>query len=202
MSARFVLGKLAASLATLIFVVVFNFFLFRVVAGDPVATLFRGRNLSEGQREELRQQFGLDGSKLDQFWAYLQQTAQLNFGRSYTSNEPVMAEIASRAWPTILLVGVAAVLSAVIGVLLGIVAAWNRGRKSDYAATSFTMTTYSMPDFWLGMLLLVGFARHARLVPDRRLHRSRGPRRRDRSRPGRAAAPVLTSAHADPCLPG
>ena len=42
--------------------------------------------------------------------------------------------------------------------LLGIVAAWNRGRKSDYAATSFTMTTYSMPDFWLGMLLLVGFA--------------------------------------------
>jgi peptide/nickel transport system permease protein len=157
-SARFVLGRLAASLATLIFVVVFNFFLFRVVAGDPVATLFRGRNLTDAQREELRQQFGLDGSKLDQFWHYLQQTAHLNFGRSYTSNEPVMSEIASRAWPTILLVGVAAVLSAVVGVLLGIIAAWNRGRKSDYAATSFTMTTYSMPDFWLGMLFLVVFA--------------------------------------------
>ena len=69
-----------------------------------------------------------------------------------------MAEIASRAWPTVSLVGVAAILSAVIGVLLGIVAAWNRGRKSDYAATSFTMTTYSMPDFWLGMLLFVAFA--------------------------------------------
>jgi peptide/nickel transport system permease protein len=69
-----------------------------------------------------------------------------------------MSEIASRAWPTIALVGVSAVLSALIGVLLGVIAAWNRGRRSDYAATSFTMTTYSMPDFWLGMLLLVFFA--------------------------------------------
>jgi peptide/nickel transport system permease protein len=156
-SGRFVAGKLLASLATLVFVVVFNFFLFRVVAGDPVATLFRGRNLSDAQRDELRHQFGLDGSQLDQFWHYLVQTAHLNFGRSYTSNEPVMSEIASRAWPTILLVGVSAILSALIGVALGIIAAWNRGRKSDYAATSFTMTTYSMPDFWLGMLLLVAF---------------------------------------------
>jgi len=91
-SARFVLGKLAASLATLIFVVVFNFFLFRVVAGDPVATLFRGRNLSEGQREELRQQFGLDGSKLDQFWAYLQQTAQLRVGPRHRLLQPIGRE--------------------------------------------------------------------------------------------------------------
>jgi peptide/nickel transport system permease protein len=157
-SARFVAGKALASLVTLAFVLVFNYFLFRVVAGDPVANLFRGRNLSDSQKEELRQQFGLDGSQLEQFFRYLEQTVTLNFGRSYTSNEPVMSEIASRAWPTIALVGVSAVLSALIGVLLGVIAAWNRGRKSDYAATSFTMTTYSMPDFWLGMLLLVFFA--------------------------------------------
>ena len=158
MSARFVAGKALASLVTLAFVLVFNYFLFRVVAGDPVANLFRGRNLSDSQKEQLRQQFGLDGSQLEQFFRYLEQTVTLNFGRSYTSNEPVMSEIASRAWPTIALVGVSAVLSALIGVLLGVIAAWNRGRRSDYAATSFTMTTYSMPDFWLGMLLLVFFA--------------------------------------------
>ena len=158
MSARFVAGKALASLVTLAFVLVFNYFLFRVVAGDPVTNLFRGRNLSDSQKEQLRQQFGLDGSHLEQFFRYLEQTVTLNFGRSYTSNEPVMSEIASRAWPTIALVGVSAVLSALIGVLLGVIAAWNRGRKSDYAATSFTMTTYSMPDFWLGMLLLVFFA--------------------------------------------
>jgi peptide/nickel transport system permease protein len=157
-SARFVNLKILGALATLAFVVVFNFFLFRVVESDPVANLFRGRNLSLEQRQELRHQFGLDGSKLDQFGAYLRQTAQLNFGRSYISNEPVTEEIWSPAWPTIALVGISTLLSTIFGVLIGIAAAWKRGSPTDYASTGFTMATYAMPDFWLGMLLLVTFA--------------------------------------------
>jgi peptide/nickel transport system permease protein len=157
-SARYVAAKLLGSFATLAFVVVFNFFLFRVIATDPVANLFRGRNLTDDQRAELRSEFGLDGSQLDQFWSYLQQTASLNFGRSYITNEPVMAEIADKAPATIALVGVSAVLSAVIGIAIGVVAAWRRRSKTDYAATTTTMTLYSMPDFWLGMLLLSLFA--------------------------------------------
>lgn len=155
MSLRFVTLKVLGALATLAFVVVFNFFLFRVVEGDPVANLFRGRNLTEQQRDELRQQFGLDGSKLEQFGAYLGQTLQLNLGRSYISNEPVASEIWDRAWPTIALVGVSTLLSTIFGVLLGIAAAWKRGSPTDYGTTGFTMATYSMPDFWLGILLLV-----------------------------------------------
>jgi peptide/nickel transport system permease protein len=154
-SLRFVTLKVLGALATLAFVVVFNFFLFRVVEGDPVANLFRGRNLTEQQRDELRQQFGLDGSKLEQFGAYLGQTLQLNLGRSYISNEPVASEIWDRAWPTIALVGVSTLLSTIFGVLLGIAAAWKRGSPTDYGTTGFTMATYSMPDFWLGILLLV-----------------------------------------------
>ena len=106
MRGRFVITKLLGSLATLAFVVVFNFFLFRVVATDPVANLFRGRNLTQAQRDALIKEFGLDGSQLEQFWNYLQQTASLNFGRSYVTNEPVMSEIADKALPTIALVGV------------------------------------------------------------------------------------------------
>jgi peptide/nickel transport system permease protein len=157
-SVRFITTKLLGSLATLAFVVVFNFFLFRVIATDPVANLFRGRNLSDAQREALVREFGLDGSTLHQFWSYLQQTASLNLGRSYLTNEPVISEIADRAPATIALVGVSAVLSAVIGVMIGIVAAWRRRTKTDYAATTLTMTTYSMPDFWVGMLLLTVFS--------------------------------------------
>jgi peptide/nickel transport system permease protein len=153
-SARLVIGKLLGSLATLAFVVAFNFFLFRVVQGDPVANLFRGRNLTESQRDELTRQFGLDGSKLEQFWHYLTQTASLNFGRSYVTNQPVIDGIVEKAPATIALVGISAVLSAVFGILVGIAAAWRRGSKTDYAVTTSTMTLYSMPDFWLGMLLL------------------------------------------------
>jgi peptide/nickel transport system permease protein len=158
MSFGFVSRKVLGALATLAFVVCFNFFLFRVVESDPVGNLFRGRNLTEGQRLELQREFGLDGSTLEQFARYLEQTAQLNFGRSYTTSEPVMSLIWERAWPTIALVGVSTLLSAVFGVLIGIVAAWRRRSKADYGWTGFTMATYSMPDFWLGMLLLVTFA--------------------------------------------
>jgi peptide/nickel transport system permease protein len=156
-SARFVSRKVAGALVTLLFVVCFNFFLFRIVQGDPVANLFRGRNLTLQQRAELRTQFGLDGSKPHQFVAYLEQTAKLNLGRSYTSNDTVASEIARRAWPTVALVGVSTLLSTVFGVMIGIAAAWKRGSPTDYAGTSFTMATYSMPDFWLGMLLLTVF---------------------------------------------
>jgi peptide/nickel transport system permease protein len=158
MSFRFVTRKVLAALATLAFVICFNFFLFRVVEGDPVANLFRGKNLTIEQRQELRREFGLDGSKGEQFVRYLEQTARLNLGRSYSTNRPVRSDIWERAWPTIALVGVSSLLSAVFGVLIGIVAAWRRRSKVDYGWTGFTMATYSMPDFWLGMLLLVTFA--------------------------------------------
>ena len=158
MTPRILAAKRLGSLATLGFVVVFNFFLFRVVEEDPVASLFRGRNLSDSQRDELTREFGLDGSKLEQFWSYIQQTLSLNFGRSYITNQPVIEEIADKAPATIALVGIAAVLSAVLGVLIGVMAAWRRGSKRDYAATTATMTAYSTPDFWLGMLLLTLFA--------------------------------------------
>jgi peptide/nickel transport system permease protein len=155
MSFRFVTRKVAGALVTLLFVVCFNFFLFRVVEGDPVSNLFRGRNLTQEQRAELRTQFGLDGSHGRQFVAYLEQTAKLNLGRSYTSNNTVTSEILRRAWPTIALVGISTLLSTVFGVLIGIAAAWKRGSLTDYAGTSLTMATYAMPDFWLGMLLLI-----------------------------------------------
>jgi peptide/nickel transport system permease protein len=157
-SARFVTGKVLGSLATLAFVVCFNFFLFRVVEGDPVGSLFRGRNLTATQREALTKQFGLDGSTGEQFVRYLGQTAKLNLGRSYATNAPVSSEIAHKAGPTIALVGLSTLLSTIFGVLIGIAAAWRRRSKSDYAATTFTMATYSMPDFWVGMLLLTLFA--------------------------------------------
>jgi peptide/nickel transport system permease protein len=157
-TAGFISKKVLGALVTLIFVVCFNFFLFRVVETDPVANLYRGKELSQSQRDQLREDFGLNGSQGEQFVKYLGQTAQLNFGRSYSTNQPVWDEIKKKAGATIALVGIAAVLSAAIGILLGIAAAWRRRTKADYGITAFTMGAYSMPEFWLGMLLLTAFA--------------------------------------------
>ncbi len=158
MNARFAIGKVAGALITLGFVLVFNFFLFRVVQTDPVATLFRGRNIPQERLDQLRAEFGLDKPLGGQFVDYLQQTAQLNLGLSYQSRQPVWNEIKSKIPATVALVGTSAVLSAVIGTALGVAAAWRRGTKPDYSITTSTMLFYSMPDFWLGMLLLVGGA--------------------------------------------
>jgi peptide/nickel transport system permease protein len=146
------------SLITLAFVLVFNFFLFRVVQTDPIGSLFRGRNVPQSTLDNLRQSFGLDQPITTQFLLYLRETAQLNFGISYQTRQPVWDEIVAAIPATVALVGVSAVLSAVIGTVGGIVAAWRRNTWKDHSITSGTMVFYSMPDFWLGMILLVLFA--------------------------------------------
>ncbi len=137
---------------------VFNFFLFRVVQTDPIGSLFRGRNVPQETLDNLRASFGLDQPIGTQFLLYVRETAQLNFGISYQSRRAVWDEIVTAIPPTVALVGVAAAFSAVIGTIGGIIAAWRRNSWKDHTITSGTMVFYSMPDFWLGMLLLVGFA--------------------------------------------
>lgn len=158
MNARFVAGKVAGSVATLAFVLVVNFFLFRVVTDDPIGSMFRGRNMTPGQLDAKRRQFHLDGSKFEQFWAYLRETLRGNLGDSIASSRPVTTEIADALWPTIVLVGTATLVATVVGVLFGIYAGWRRGSRFDVGSTTFSMFTYSVPDFWLGMLLLVVFS--------------------------------------------
>jgi peptide/nickel transport system permease protein len=155
---RFILKKMLGSLLTLVFVLVFNFVLFRIVQSDPIGSLFRGRNVPAAKIADLRRAFGLDESLWVQFWAYVRQTFQLNFGISYQSRQPVWNEIVSAIPATVALVGISAVLSALIGTVGGVIAAWRRNTWKDHAITSGTMVFYSMPDFWLGMILLVGFA--------------------------------------------
>ena len=155
---RFIARKVAGSVLTLVFVLIFNFFLFRVVQDDPIGSLFRGRNVPRETIDNLREAFGLDQPLINQFFLYLRETFQGNLGISYQSRQPVWNEISRAILPTVTLVGISAILSAVIGTVMGIVAAWRRNSWKDHAITSGTMLFYSMPDFWLGMLLLVGLA--------------------------------------------
>jgi peptide/nickel transport system permease protein len=162
---RYVGKKVVGSVLTLAFVLVFNFFLFRVVQRDPIRSLFRGRNVPQSKLDDMRADFGLDEPMPTQFVLYLRQTARLDFGLSYQSRQPVWGDIVDKIWPTVLLVGTSALLSALIGIAGGVISAWRRGSKADYGITTSTMAFYSMPDFWLGMVLLLTFGVVLRWFP-------------------------------------
>lgn len=158
MSSRYVLRRVGAAFLSLVFVLALNFVLFRLVKSDPVGSLFRGRNVSQKAKDRLRAEFGLDKSMPEQFLKYIEQTAQGNLGISYSTRQPVVSEISSKIWPTVLLVGSATILSAIMGVFAGIRAAWRRNSAFDRGSTGASMFTYAIPDFYLGILLLAFFA--------------------------------------------
>ena len=155
-------------------VLVFNFFLFRVVDRDPLAR-YRGRSkLSQEQRAAIIKRFGLDGSKWDQFVQYISHTVRGDFGRSFDSTKPVKDEILDRLPNTLLLVGISTVLTIGIGLWIGIRAGWRRGgtlRQGQHAGDDGVVRH-------AGVLPRDAVPRvprcPARLVPDRWRHRSGG----------------------------
>ena len=162
---RYYGGKVLGSFGALMFVIVFNFFLFRVIPADPVRTLARNRLVSDAQVEELTRTLGLDQSLPRQFLTYLQNTFTGEFGLSFKYRQPVGDLVLERLWPTLLLVGTSTILATVIGIYLGMVSAWNRGKVVDHMSTGFSLTLYSMPEWWLGLVLLAVFAVGAGPIP-------------------------------------
>jgi peptide/nickel transport system permease protein len=152
---RYVVRRVLSSISTLIFVVLFNFFLFHVMPGDPVGLYTRGRDVDADQIRALRE--ALNRPLLEQLGAYLKNP----FSQSVDSvkyAQPVWDVIGPRVYPTLLLVGTATVLATIIGVWLGIRSGWKRGERFDKVATSTTLVLYSMPEFWFGMIMLIVFA--------------------------------------------
>ena len=162
---RYVFGKALGALGSLLFVLVVNFFLFRVLPGDPARSLTRGRVVSKEQLDAFSAQYGLDQPLPQQFLTYLTNTAQGDLGVSIRYNVPVSELIVDRMWPTIALVGVSTLLATVIGVYLGMVSAWRRGGSFDRFSTGITLTLYSMPEWWLGLLLIAGLSVGAGPLP-------------------------------------
>jgi peptide/nickel transport system permease protein len=157
---RYILGKVAQAVLTLAFVMVFNFFLFRVIPGDPAALLLRGTTAFNPENvQQVQEELGLDEPLPQQFLTYLGNTVTLSFGESFFLRGQDVAEVISeRIWPTMLLVATSTIASAVIGLIIGIYSGWKQGSRFDVGSQGFTLFVYSMPEFWFGILVLMAFA--------------------------------------------
>ena len=162
-STDYVLRRISLALLTIVFVAVLNFFLFRVLPGDP-ARAVRDPRMTQAAQEAIRSRFGLDkpllingaGNPFDsQFFSYLVNLAQGDLGMSFNFNRPVADLLRERLLNTLLLVFAGQLLAIVIGIFLGVVAAYRRGSALDIGTLLFGLFTWSLPTFFLGIILLI-----------------------------------------------
>ncbi|MFI9825001.1 ABC transporter permease [Streptomyces sp. NPDC052013] len=152
---RYVAGKVAGAAVSLLAVLVTSFFLFRLIPGDPVKFMTGGRQVSAEQLARYREQFGLDLPLWQQFTDYCGKALTGDLGTSYQFNAPVIDKITEALPNTLLLTGTAFVLYTLLGIFLGTRSAWRHGRLGDRLNTGLALTLYSVPSFWLGLLLIV-----------------------------------------------
>jgi peptide/nickel transport system permease protein len=159
---RFLLRRSGFYLIALLVAVTLNFLIPRMMAGDPVQIMFarfQGR-MNPDAMASLYETFGfINGPLHEQYFAYMSSLLQGNLGISI-SNFPVpVGQVlgSSLAW-TLRLVGLATIISFVTGTLLGIFAAWRRGRFADSILLPLTGILNSFPYFWLAMIVLYVFA--------------------------------------------
>jgi len=171
---RYIARKIGWALLTILFVITLNFFLFRVLPGDPARAGVRDPRLTQEAVEAIRVRFGLDKPVINcfqslnpveygdclvnpfdtQFFIYVRNLLQGELGVSYHTNRPVADMLRELLWNTLLLIGLGQILAIILGMSLGVLAAWKARTAVDHSALLISLTAWSLPTFWLGIILL------------------------------------------------
>ncbi|WP_349828072.1 ABC transporter permease [Brevibacterium litoralis] len=153
----YVLRKSGGAAVSLLMVVALGYFAFKLLPGDPVSKLAATRPMSAQQQAAMREELGLNDPWYVQFLDYLRGIFTGDFGTSYVYSRPVSELIAEFFWPTIVLTASAAALAIGLGLWMGQRAAWRRNSWFDRLTTGTSLILWSVPTFWLGLLLLMVF---------------------------------------------
>ncbi len=154
--ARFLLRRLLVLVPLLIGVVLFTFVLVRLGGQDPVA-LLAGPTATADEIARIRADFGLDRSILEQFAVYIGRVLQGDLGRSWLTSRPIGTDIAERIPATLELLVLGITLGAVIGITLGLISATRHGSLIDASIRVGSLLGFSIPTYFLGLLMLLVF---------------------------------------------
>jgi peptide/nickel transport system permease protein len=153
--AGYLTTKLLAALISLAATIVIAFILFSIIPSNPVRTLTQGRPVTASELALLRRQLGIGQPIYTQFWHFLNNLIHLRLGYSYQFRESVASLIGQRIGPTLLLMGTSTLISIVLGLWLGVRSGWHEGSRFDKIASGISLALWSVPTFWLGIILLV-----------------------------------------------
>jgi ABC-type dipeptide/oligopeptide/nickel transport system permease component len=145
-------------------ITVVSFVLIRLVPGDPASQILGNRYTPEAA-QEIRASLGLDRSILTQYGIFVRSAATGSFGESYQYHRPVGELLLDRMGPSLLLVGMTALLCALVAVPLGLLAALRRGGLLDQGTRVFFTIGYALPGFLVGVVLILVFGLKLRWFP-------------------------------------
>ncbi|KGQ38410.1 ABC transporter permease subunit [Gallibacterium genomosp. 1] len=152
---RFIFKRVAMVIPTFIGITLLTFALIHLIPGDPIEIRMGERGLSPEVHQQMMHQLGLDKSLPEQYFDYLKGIAHGDFGTSFKNNVPVLDEFLSLFPATIELAVFAILFAVIIGIPIGILAAIKRGSIFDHSVMAISLTGYSMPIFWWGLLLML-----------------------------------------------
>lgn len=146
-------------------VLIIVFILNTISPGDPIDSLI-GSDAPQEAKDALREELGLDDPIHIRFWNYVKNLVlHGDLGTSYTTKQPIMGELLAR-WPTTFILALGSIIVALlIGIPLGVVSAVKQYSWMDNSAMVIALAAVSMPQFWLGLMLMMLFAVHLGLLP-------------------------------------
>lgn len=155
---QFLLRRVSLVIPTFFGVTLLTFALIRLIPGDPIELLAGERSLTPERHAEMKARLGLDKPLLVQYGIYIADVFQGDLGKSIVTREPVWSEFFTLFPATIELSLCALILALVVGLPAGILAAVRRGSVFDHSVMGISLTGYSMPIFWWGLLLILLFS--------------------------------------------
>ena len=161
---NYILRRLLASIPVVILVGVMTFSILHIAPGDP-AVLMAGEEATPADVEAMRVALGFDKPFIVQFGKWSGRLLQGDLGTSIFSQHTIVSLMKPRIEPTISLAIIAISLSIIIGVPMGVLAAWNQGSFVDRGVMVFAVLGFSIPVFWLGFLFIWAFAVKIHLFP-------------------------------------
>lgn len=161
---RYVVLRIADAVPTLLLVLTLVFLALRLLPGDP-ALVALGQNATADQLVLFRAKLGLDAPLWQQYITFILNVVRLHFGNSYMNNAPIGTLLMDNLPYTVELAVAATILGVLIGMPLGVVSAIRRGHAIDYGSRLFALLGFTVPDFYLGALLLIGLSLNLGLFP-------------------------------------
>ncbi|MEM0246986.1 MAG: ABC transporter permease [Desulfurococcaceae archaeon] len=163
---RYVLAKRVPQiLIVMLLALSLSFFTLRAIPGDPVEIMLGEVPATPEMREKLKVALGLDRPLYEQYLLYMQRLLRGDWGKSIFTGIPVRELLLSRFANTLILALCSILISVAIGLPLGVLAALKRGSIVDHVIRGVTLFGYSIPVFWWGLILILVFSVHLRLLP-------------------------------------